>query len=57
LRWRQPKIFNFQSFNDYLGSPDFFTFIKDEFISGKKPDENLPALKELVEKASINSNY
>ena len=28
-----------------LGSPGFIAFIKDKFLSGKKPDKNLPALK------------
>lgn len=36
-----------------LGSPGFITFIKDNFLSDKKPDKDLPALKELVEKASM----
>jgi len=35
-----------------LGSPDFIAFIKDKFLSGKKPDKNLPALKELIGKVS-----
>ena len=35
------------------GSPGFIAFIKDKFLSGKKPDKYLPALKELVEKASL----
>jgi len=36
-----------------LGSPGFITFIKDKFLSGKKPDRDLPALKSLIEKASM----
>ena len=36
-----------------LGSADFIAFIKDNFLSAKKPDKELPALKELVKKASI----
>ena len=40
-----------------LGSPGFITFIKDKFLSGKKPDKNLPALKELVEKASMHDIF
>jgi REP element-mobilizing transposase RayT len=40
-----------------LGSPDFIVFIKDRFLSGKAPDKNLPALKELVEKASIEDIF
>ena len=33
-----------------LGSPDFIAFIKDKFLSGKKPDKGLPALKKLIGK-------
>jgi len=40
-----------------LGSPNFISFIKDKFLSGKKPDKNLPALKELVEKASMQDIF
>ena len=40
-----------------LGSPGFITFIKDKFLSGKKPDKDLPALKELVEKASMQDIF
>ena len=36
-----------------LGNPGFITFIKDKFLSIKKPDTDLPALEELVEKASM----
>ena len=35
-----------------LGSPDFIAFIKDKFLSGKKPDKDLLALKELIGKVS-----
>jgi len=35
-----------------LGSPDFIAFIKDKFLSGKKPDKDLPALKKLINKSS-----
>jgi hypothetical protein len=28
-----------------LDSPDFIAFIKDKFLSGKKPDKEMPALK------------
>ena len=28
-----------------LDSPGFITFMKDKFLSGKKPDRDLPALK------------
>jgi len=40
-----------------LGSPGFITFIKDKFLSGKKPDRDLPALKALVEKASMQDIF
>ena len=40
-----------------LGSPDFIAFIKDKFLSGKKFDHELPALKELVPKASIHDIF
>jgi REP element-mobilizing transposase RayT len=40
-----------------LGSPGFITSIKDKFLSGKKPDKNLPALKALVEKASMQDIF
>ncbi len=40
-----------------LGSPGFITFIKDNFLSGKKPDRDLPALKALVEKASMQDIF
>jgi hypothetical protein len=33
-----------------LGSADFIAFIKDNFLSAKKPDKELPALKELIKK-------
>ena len=36
-----------------LGSQDFISQIKDTYLSNKKPDKNLPALKELSERASI----
>ncbi len=36
-----------------LGSADFIKFIKDNFLSAKKPDKELPALKELVKKTSM----
>jgi len=40
-----------------LGSADFIAFIKDNFLSAKKPDKELPALKELVKKASIQDIF
>ncbi len=36
-----------------LGAPDFIAFIKDRYLTGKKPGKDLPALKELSEKPSI----
>ena len=32
-------------------------FVKDKFISDKKPDKDLPALKELVDKVSIEDIF
>ena len=40
-----------------LGSPEFIAFIKDKYLAGKKPDKGLPALKELVEKASLQDIF
>ena len=40
-----------------LGSPGFIAFIKDKFLSGKKPDKDLSALKELVDKASLKDIF
>ena len=40
-----------------LGSADFIAYIKDNFISAKKPDKELPALKELVKKASMQDIF
>ena len=36
-----------------LGSADFIETIKDNFLSAKKPDKELPALKELGKKTSM----
>ena len=36
-----------------LGSADFIAHIKDAYLLNKKPDKELPALKELSERASI----
>jgi len=36
-----------------LGSADFIKFIKDNFLSAKRPDKELPALKELGKKTSM----
>ena len=38
-----------------LGSADFIANIKENFLSAKKPDKELPTLKKLVKKASIMS--
>ena len=40
-----------------LGSADFIAFIKENFLSAKKPDKDLPALKELVKKPSIQDIF
>jgi putative transposase len=40
-----------------LGSADFIAFIKDNFLSAQKPDKELPALKELVKKASMQDIF
>jgi REP element-mobilizing transposase RayT len=40
-----------------LGSADFIAFIKDNFLSAKKSDKQLPALKELVKKTSIQDIF
>jgi hypothetical protein len=40
-----------------LGSADFIAYIKDNFISAKKPDKELPALKELTHKASTQDIF
>jgi len=40
-----------------LGSPGFIAFIKDKFLSGKKSDKDLPALKELAKKASMQGIF
>jgi len=40
-----------------LGSPDFIAFIKDNLLFGKKPDKELPALKELVPKVSMQDIF
>jgi len=40
-----------------LGSPDFIAFIKDKYLSGKEPDKDIPALKELTEKVSVQDIF
>ena len=40
-----------------LGSPGFITFVKDKFLSSKKPHKDLPALKELVKKVSMKDIF
>jgi len=40
-----------------LGSADFITFIKDNFLSEKKPDKELPALKELANKICMKDIF
>ena len=36
-----------------LGAPEFIAFIKERYLTGKKPDKNLPALRDMSEKASM----
>ncbi|MCP4369163.1 MAG: hypothetical protein GY797_13775 [Deltaproteobacteria bacterium] len=36
-----------------LGSPGFISFVKENFLSDKKLDKNLPALKELLKQPTI----
>ena len=40
-----------------LGSSDFIAFIKDRYLSGRKPDKDIPALKELSDKASLQDIF
>ena len=40
-----------------LGSADFIAYIKENFLSAKKPDKELPALKELVQKPSMRDIF
>jgi vacuolar-type H+-ATPase subunit I/STV1 len=40
-----------------LGSVDFIAFIKENYLSAKKPDKELPAQKELVKKTSIQDIF
>jgi REP element-mobilizing transposase RayT len=40
-----------------LGSPDFIAFIKDKYLSGKEPAKDIPALKELTEKATMQDIF
>ena len=40
-----------------LGSADFIAFIRENFLSAKKPDKELPALKQLVQKPSIQDIF
>ena len=40
-----------------LGSPDFIEFIKDNFLIGKKPDKELPALKKLIKRVSMQDIF
>ena len=40
-----------------LGGADFIAFIKHNFLSAKKPDNELPALKELVDKISMQEIF
>lgn len=40
-----------------LGNVDFISHIKETFLSDKKPDKDLPALKELAPKASMHDIF
>lgn len=40
-----------------LGGADFIKFIKDSYLSAKKPNKELPALKELVKKPSMRDIF
>ena len=40
-----------------LGPPDFIRYIKDTYISGKKADKNIPALREFIDKVSVNDIF
>ena len=40
-----------------LGSSDFIAFVKDKFLSGKESDTDLPALQELIDKASLKDIF
>ena len=40
-----------------LGSADFIAHIKENFLAAKKPDKELPALKELVKKTSMQDIF
>lgn len=40
-----------------LGSADYIAFIKDKILSAKKPDKELPALKELVKKPTLQDIF
>lgn len=40
-----------------LGSPGFISLIKAKYLSDKKPDKNMPALKELSKKASMQDIF
>jgi hypothetical protein len=40
-----------------LGNADFIEFIKEKYLSGKKPDKDVPALKELSGKATVTEIF
>lgn len=40
-----------------LGCPDFIAYVKDHFLSNKKPDKDLPALNQLVGKISLKTIF
>ncbi len=40
-----------------LGAPDFIKMVQDRYLSGMKSDENVPALKELTKKATVDQIF
>ena len=40
-----------------LGSNNFIEFIKEKYLSGKKEDKNVPALKELSKKTTLEEIF
>ena len=40
-----------------LGNPDFIEFIKDKFLSGRKTDKDLPALRVLTRRISMEDIF
>jgi len=40
-----------------LGSADFIVFVKDNFLQGRMPDKNIPALNALSDKVKMNDIF